>query len=238
MLPAARWGESSCARAAASTVCRPIASSIPGKSRQQKFAGLLKGENEACKVVESADPLAADAEEIAKWVEALPVRGAEREIAYTVHDSSFQRHHWINVLRYDGAQKEDVAFSGSCDRISNIVTIRNNGLIEFEVSLNDALVDLNRDVTINVIEGDKTYEAWKGKLERDLGSMMTELLESNQPWRIFPARVAIDMTAVRKAAAEAEAKKKAEEAAKADTEKKGASAEVTDTAVPGSALDR
>jgi len=185
-----------------------------GKGPQQKFVGILKGDNPACAAVEAADVNAADAEEIVQWMEALPARAPARTISYTVHDSSFQRHHWVNVLRYDAAQKEPVGFDGVCDRINNTVTITNHGLVQFEVSLNDALVDLNREVTINVVEGDKTHVAWKGKLERDMGSMLTDLLESNQASRIYPARVSVDLPAVRAAAAEAEAEAAAAEANK------------------------
>ncbi|MHC4940196.1 MAG: hypothetical protein ACYTHK_14705 [Planctomycetota bacterium] len=205
----------------------------PGKGPQQKFVGILRADNAATVAVESEDSNAADPEAIVQWMEGLPKRTAPRSITYTIHDSSFQRHHWINVLRFDGSRKDPVAFDATCDRINNVVTINSNGLIQFEVSLNDALVDLNRVVTINVVEGDKTYEAWKGKLTRDLGAMLIELVESNQPWRVYPSRVSIDMPAIRAAAAEAEAEKKAEEAAKEETEKKGASVEIT-----GGSLDR
>jgi len=185
----------------------------PDKKRQQTFAGMIKTENDATVVVENEDPFAADAEAIAKWMDAIPTRTTPRSITYTVHDNSFQRHHWINVLRYDVTRKDPVGFDAVCDRVANTVTVTNRGLIEFEVSLNDALVDLNRDVTIRVVEGDETFTAWTGRPSRDLGTMLTELLESNQPWRIYPARVLINMPAVRAAAAAAAAKKAAQDAA-------------------------
>jgi len=201
--------------------------------RQERFAEMVKSDNEKCVVVKSEDAFAVDPEKIAKWMEGLPRRGIPRKISYTVHDSSFQRHHWINVLRFDATRKDPVGFDATADRATNVVTINNRGLIEFEVSLNDALVDLNREVEIRVVEEDKEFTAFKGKVTRDLWTMLTELLSSNQAWRIYPARVTIRMPDVRRKAAAAEAKKKAEESAAKATEDKGASLEVT-----GGSLDR
>jgi hypothetical protein len=181
----------------------------PKKSRQKTFAGILKTDNGATEVVEAADPLAADADKIAEWMTALPARTQPRSIQYTIHDGSFQRHHWINVIGFDSALKPAASFEATCDRANNVVTIKNRGLTEFEISLNDALVDLNREFTIKVIEDDKEYLAWKGKAPRDFAMYLSEQIDSNQPWRVYPVRIAVDMPSLRKKAAEEAAKKAA-----------------------------
>jgi len=205
----------------------------PKKKNQSKFAGLLKTDNEASVVVESADPNAADTEAMAKWMSELPARVQPRSIRYTLHDGSFQRHHWINVLRFDSSLQPPASFSATCDRINNVVTIECRGLTRFEVSLNDALVDLSRDVTIKVVEDEKELIAYEGRAPRDMGRMLAELLDSNQPWRIYPVRISIDLPTLRERAAEAEAVAAAKAAAEKETEKKGASVGVT-----GGSLDR
>jgi len=191
----------------------------PKKNKQSKFAAMLKVDNDATVIVESEDPIAADAEEIAKWMNGLPPRTQPRSIEYTVHNSSFQRHHWINVLRFDSSLDPPAGFEAEANRATNTVTVHVRGVTQFEISLNDALVDLNEEVTIVVVEGDKTFEVLKGKLTRDLGAMLNELIETNQPWRIYPTRITVDMPTVRRKAAEAEAARKAKEAAEKEAGK-------------------
>jgi len=205
----------------------------PGKKSQRTFAMLVKEGNEDSVVVESADPIAADVESVAKWMAAVPARTQPREITYTLHDGSFQRHHWINVLAFDNTLKPPAGFTASCDRVNNVVTIQSRGLQQFEVSLNDALVDLNRDVTVKVMDDDQELIAYQGKAARDYSKVLTELIETNQPWRIYPVRISIDVPALRKSAAEAEAAAKAKAAAEKDVEEKGTSVGVT-----GGSLDR
>ena len=198
----------------------------PKKSKQTKYAELLKTDNAATEVVQFENPLAADAEAIAKWMKGLPPRGTPRSIQYTIHNSSFQRHQWINVLRYDSSLDPPASFEAVADRATNTVTVKARGLTQFEISLNDALVDLNNDVTIIVEEDGKPLEVLKGKVARDLGTMLTELIESNQPWRVYPVRIAVDMPTLRRKAAEAEAAKKAKEAAEKKAKGEESSAEV------------
>lgn len=205
-----------------------------GNPSQENFAATLKRDQPACSIESVPDPMLADPQKIADWMEALPARGQPREIRYTIHDGSFQRHHWINVLRSSPVGGDAASFSAVCDRINNTVIIEQRGLEKFELSLNDALVDLNREVTVKVRDGDKEeLIAWSGKIERDLKSMLRELVESNQPWRIYPAHLSIDVPVLRAAAAIEAAKKAAEAAAAQKTEEKGASVEVT-----GGSLDR
>jgi hypothetical protein len=204
-----------------------------GNKRQGTFAETLKKDQPESEIASVPDPMRFDAQKIAEWMEGLPERGQPREIRFAIHDGSFQRHHWINVIRSNPVGKDAAGFSAVCDRITNTVTIDQIGMEMFEVSLNDALVDLNRDVRVVIKDGDTELVAWDGKMERDLKSMLAELLESNQPWRIYPARLAVDMTVLREAAAIEAAKKAADAAAAKKTEEKGASVEVT-----GGSLDR
>ena len=77
------------------------------------------------------------------------------------------------------------------------------------------------------MENDKAFVVLKRKLTRDVGAMLNELIASNQPWRVYPTRIIVDMPSVRSKAAAAEAvaeavaeaARKAKEAAEKETGK-------------------
>ena len=150
-----------------------------------------------------------DAEAIATWMAARPFEGMQqRELEYTVHRPSFHRHHWINVREVDTSGETAPHYHAVADRDRNEVTIYASGLVRFELFLNDTLVDLNKDVRIVVSEEEREYEFFNGRIRRDLGVLLSELVASNHPWRIYPVRFVIDMPELR----DVEARRAAEEA--------------------------
>ncbi|MGH7163589.1 MAG: hypothetical protein ACREID_08900 [Planctomycetota bacterium] len=177
-----------------------------GSADQLQFAQRLKASNESCQI-EEVDPGAAlgDPAALTKWVLELPRPLQPRKIEYAIRDPSFQRHYWINVLEYDAATQPAPMFSATADRADNVVTIEPIGLARFELFLNDAIVDLNRKLRIVVVEGEKEIEFFSGKVERNLAVMLDELLASNHPWRVYPARFVVDLPALREVQAAREA---------------------------------
>jgi hypothetical protein len=139
-------------------------------------------------------------------MEKLPARQAQpRQIEYAVHDSSFQRHQWINVIDFDAGVEPAPSFTATADRAKNDVVIDVEGISRFELFLSDALVDLGKPVRIVVTEGDKEFPFFVSKegrdtVARDLGTMLGELLDSNQPWRAYPVKLLIDVAELRKRA--------------------------------------
>jgi len=185
-----------------------------GKNTHQKeFGQKLKRANAATVIVESKDDgFAGNADAIAKWVAKLePRAGQPRELEYAVHDPSFQRHYWINVLEFDAAVEPAPSFTAEADRATNEVRVNIDGIVRFELFLNDALVDLNRKVRIVVVQGDEEYEFFADLATRSLGVMLEELVASNHPWRIYPVRFLVDLRVLRQRAA----KKAAQEAKEA-----------------------
>lgn len=187
-----------------------------GKGPELQFAQRLKAANDLSGIEEAAaDKVGGDPEAIFAWMEALPRTRQLRKIEYAVHDPSFQRHHWINVLEYDPAAQPAPGFAATCDRAGNVVRIEPNGLSRFELFLNDALVDLSRELRIVVVDNEKEIEFFKGKPERKLSVLLDELLASNHPWRIYPVRFIVDMPSLRKV----QAQREAEEAAAREKDK-------------------
>ena len=88
------------------------------------------------------------------------------------------------------------------NRKTNTVTITSEGLLRFEIFLNDALVDLNNEITILIEDGAEPIEFFKGKVERSLSMTLNELVASNHPWRVYPVRFDVDMPTVRAQEAE------------------------------------
>jgi hypothetical protein len=191
----------------------------PKSKSQREFAQRIQSKSGASVVIED-DTLAGNPAAIGLWMEKLPARPAQpREIAYSVHDGSFQRHHWISVLDFDASVEPAASFTATADRAKNEVLVDVEGIGRFELFLSDALVDLNRPVRIVVSEGDKEFLFFANKegrdtLSRDLGTMLDELLDSNHPWRVYPVKLVVDVREMRERAAAAEAPAPAEGAGK------------------------
>ncbi|MHC4164357.1 MAG: hypothetical protein ACYSUM_19710, partial [Planctomycetota bacterium] len=168
---------------------------------------------------EDVGPLG-NAKTIAAWMEKLGTRAPQPSVVgYTIHDPSFQRHYWINVLGYEAAMKGDPIFDATADRAKNEVRIDIVGISRFELFLSDALVDLGKKVRIVVVEKDKEYEFFNDKVTRDVGGLLEELLATNHPWRIYPVKYVVDLADLRAKTAKLEAEK-AKAAQKQDQDKK------------------
>ncbi|MHC4819041.1 MAG: hypothetical protein ACYTF8_13400 [Planctomycetota bacterium] len=191
------------------------------QKRQKEFAERLKADNAAGMAVRSEDvgPLG-NAKTIVAWMEMQASRVPQPTvIGYTIHDPSFQRHYWINVLGYEAAMKGDPIFDATADRAKNEVRIDLAGISRFELFLSDALVDLSKKVRIVVVEKDQEYEFLNDMVPRDVAVLLDELLATNHPWRIFPAKFVVDLADLRAKAAKAEADK-AKAAQKQNQDKK------------------
>ncbi len=182
----------------------------PKSKAQREFSQRIHAKNTASVVVED-DSLSGDPAAIGQWMEKLPARPPEpREISYSIHDGSFQRHYWINVLDFDASVDPAASFAATADRAKNEVRIEVEGVGRFELFLSDALVDLNKPVRIVISEGDKDLAFFATKdgsdtLIRDLGTMLGELLDSNHPWRVYSVKLLVDVRELRERAAAAEA---------------------------------
>ena len=196
-----------------------------GKTRdaQVKFAQKLKAANAMTEIVED-DKFLGDAAAITAWLAKITdakagVRALQpRRIEYMVHDSSFQRHYWINVLEYDASTKPAPMLQADADRAKNEIRLDVTGISRLELFLNDAVADLNKPLKVFVIDDGREMLFFEGPVERSLGTLLAELVDSNQPWRIYAARFVIDVGALRAKVEEQEAEQKAAAEAKKNAE--------------------
>ncbi|MHC4960254.1 MAG: hypothetical protein ACYTGN_18020 [Planctomycetota bacterium] len=184
---------------------------------EHKFAQKIKAANDKTLMVETKDDkFLGEADEFAKWMASVidskdGVRTTQpHQIEYTVHESSFQRHYWINVLQFDASVKPAANFLAIADRAKNEVRVDVEGITRFELFLNDAIVDLNKPVKIVVVEDGKDLLFSNDAQVRSLGVLLEELADSNQPWRVYPVKLEIDVAALRAAHEAKEAAKAAE----------------------------
>ena len=196
------------------------------KKTQEKFAHKLKGTNGRTLFVED-DKLMGEADEIVKWMESVTDEQAgvrhlqPKSLDYTIHESSFQRHFWITVLKFDASAKPAPGFLAEANRASNVVKIDVTGVSEFEVFLNDAIVDLNKPLKVVAIADGQELVAHDGPVARSLDTLLTELVASNQPWRIYPAKVTVNIPDLLAAKAKADAAAKEKEGDKKGKEGTG-----------------
>jgi len=177
-----------------------------GNGKQAQFAQRVRAANGASVIEEApAGSVLGGADAIAAWMEALPRATQPRKLDYTIHDSSFQRHYWLNVLEFDASAKPAPMISAEADRARNVLTIHPAGATRFELFLNDAIVDLNKELRIVVVDGERELEFFKGKATRSLAIALDELVASNHSWRIYPAKFIVDLPALRRAQAERDA---------------------------------
>lgn len=174
----------------------------PKSKAEREFAQKILSANDAGVVTEDAT-LEGNATAIGIWMDKLPARNPQpKEIGYTVHDGSFQRHHWISVLDFDASLEPAASFRATANRAKNEVAIEVEGIGRFELFLSDALVDLGRPVRIVVLEEGRELPFFANKegrdtLTRELGTMLGELLDSNHPWRVYPVRLVVNVAELR-----------------------------------------
>jgi len=174
----------------------------PKRTQHAAFGAKIQAANAASAVESAADAdarLFGDAARIGEWLDKLDKAehaDAPRSLDFVVHDGSFQRFHWLNVLDFDPAAQPAAGIVAKSDRAANVVTLEPNGVDRFEVWLNDAIADLNRDVTIVVRVGGKDHTFWKGIVDRKLAVMLVELEDSNHPWRAYTSRFVVDVSAL------------------------------------------
>jgi len=191
----------------------------PKRRVQQQFAEKLKADNRLSAMepaLADDDKFTGDEDAVEGWLHELPARTSPSEVRYTVHEGSFQRHHWINVLEFDAAVKPAASFVASVDRKKNEMRIEVEGITRFELFLNDAALDLGKEITVIVEENDQELAFIKEVPQRSLTTMLDELVASNHPWRIYPVRYVVDLPTLRAR----RAAKEAVEAAKKDAEDK------------------
>jgi len=158
------------------------------------FAEMLDAANVLSEeMIADGEDLLGDGKAIAEWMGGLPPRSEPRELNYAVHDASFQRDYWIVVREADASVKPAPMFHAVADPEKNEVRVEVTGISAFELFLNDALVNLDDSVRVVVEADGEELEFFNDKVQRDLGTLLDEMVASNHPWRVYPVRFLIDV---------------------------------------------
>ena len=107
------------------------------------------------------------------------------------HDIDFfGKAHWINIIQMEPldtvAPDKRPLLVAEANRENNTVTITSRGVTSFFLYLNDALVDLDQEVTL-VVNGRET----KHKFRRRLETMVEELIIAFDPTHLYTVRLRV-----------------------------------------------
>lgn len=125
--------------------------------------------------------------EIDKWVAKVERPLFPPKVVLATNHDRFGKAYWISILEMEpldtvsDAQRPRVV--ATADREKNTVTIEARSVTAFFLYLNDALVDLDKEVTL-VVNGHST----KHKFSRSLQRMVDEMIVAYDPGHLYPVR--------------------------------------------------
>ncbi len=172
-------------------------------------AKLDQVEGATCTILSATDayPFAAAAPEIEKWMAGCKRIVNRAKIVIEPLEDRFKQAYWVSILDMssvqtapEGAKPRVVV---EADRAQNRIKITAVGVDSLTLSLNDALVDLDKPVSLVV--NDKAWE--EGKRNRDFNSLLKRMLRKNDSGFLFPVEFRVNVPKTEKKADEAGAQK-------------------------------
>ncbi len=124
---------------------------------------------------------------VARFLKTTRRRPYPTTIDWTALDSASdaRRSYWVRSL----ADRPGAQIRVYVDRAANRLDVQTRQVEAIEISLNDALLDLDRPVTIEV-DG---HVRFHGQPARSLGRMLQEIERTGDPHRVFPWVVRIEL---------------------------------------------
>ena len=129
----------------------------------------------------------ADMAEALGWFAQLPDRNAYPTDFEVVLTEPWQgRHYWVQALRFDPLTAVPTGkiarFKAHVDRASNTITLDSEFVYQYKLYLNDAIVDLDREIVIV-----RNGESYKFKADRSVGTLLDNFANLLDPGMVFPA---------------------------------------------------
>jgi len=156
------------------------------KTLKEKFDKFQKG---SCEILEGKGkyPFLESQPEIDKWVTKAERPLFPPKVVLATNHDRFGKAYWINILQMEpldtvsDAQRPRVV--ATADSEKNTVTIETRSVTSFFLYLNDALVDLDKEVIL-VVNGRET----KHKFRRQLETMVDELVTAYDSSHLYTVR--------------------------------------------------
>ena len=130
-----------------------------GGASPGKLEGMAGGDDSITILSESGSAMTPSAETqgaTAEWLSKVQVDLARSELTYKLGDIRFQARNWCKAavinrrVTAKPADKDFPRFKASVNRDANTIAIESVNVLEMEIYLNDALVDMSAPVTITV----------------------------------------------------------------------------------------
>lgn len=174
------------------------------KEKLDKFQGV------SCEILEGKGeyPFTELQPEIEKWVAKVQRPLFPSRVVLAPNHDRFGKAFWVNIVQMEpldtvsDAQRPRLA--ATADRETNTVSIDARSVTSFLLFLNDALVDLDKEVTL-VVNGHRT----KHKFQRHLHTMVDELITAYDPTHLYTVRHHVVVPKPKDKPKEASAKKEA-----------------------------
>ena len=156
------------------------------KKRLDKF------EAGACTILEGkgAYPFLESQGDIDKWVAQVKRPLFPNKVVIAANHDRFRKSHWINIIQMEpldtvAADKRPLLVA-EANKEKNTVTVTSRSVTSFFLYLNDALVDLDSEVTL-IVNGRQT----KHKFRRRLETMVEELIIAFDATHLYTVRLRV-----------------------------------------------
>lgn len=129
----------------------------------------------------------ADMGEALAWIGTAPDRVAyPLDFEVTLTEGNWGRHYWVQAVRYDPIEAVPTGkvarFRVKVDRATNTISLDSEYVYTYKIYLNDAIVDLDKEITIV-----RNGEAYKFTAERTVVTLLDNYAQSLDPGMVFPA---------------------------------------------------
>jgi hypothetical protein len=169
---------------------------------------------DSCKVLTPTDayPFKGAAADIEAWMAGVKRDLARPHVVLEPNDDRFRRGFWVSIDRMDvirtSPPDQRPRIEATVDRAGNRITVKCVGIETFALTLSDALIDLDKEYTIEV-----NGKPFAEKRARDFNAMLDAMIKKFDPEYLFPVTFRCTVPRV-------EEPKKAEEPKKSEESKK------------------
>lgn len=128
------------------------------------------------------------AEDVWKWIEETTRNASPETISFAPTTLMGTSAYWLTVTGYDLETEVKPEITVKVDKATNTIDVQATGILSVTLYFNDAIVDLDREVTV-VCNG----ESYTDTFERSLSVALDQFYRSNDPSRVYTAGKVYDI---------------------------------------------